>query len=184
MGFKPPVHGRDHCVGGADPIPCLESIWARAEKTYSSSVQNIPTASNTDVVWTGYQNLDVGDSGLLIYEEDLPPLKDIIVRAQGVYIVKAFVIWDVTTVGEFRGGISKGIGGTIDWLIHADTTLFGGQLEFSGTALMHLAGTEELSLVLYHEAGADRGLDAAFLHVARVGQYTGEIWENMNPDHP
>jgi hypothetical protein len=161
--------------GGTDPLEPLR--WARAEKSYASTVQSIPNNSLTEVVWDNYWNTTTDGT----FRAD-PSNLDIIVRAPGVYIVKAFIVWAVTTVGVFRVGISKGIG-TVDWLANGDASLFGGTLEFSRTTLFHFAGQEELSLVLHQSSGAARNLDAGFLHVVRIGAYDGEIWENMNPDH-
>lgn len=152
--------------GGTDPLPT--SRWARAEKSPSSTVQSIPNNSNTEIVWDTYYNTN--DDGTF---RDDPAFLDILVRSKGDCIAKLVVVWNVTNVGPFRMGISHGIN-SIDWAPgNPDTTLFGGVLEFSYTVLFHFDGTEELSGVLYQASGSAKALDYAFLHVRRLGNYSG-----------
>ena len=169
---------RSKADGGTDPLPSPR--WARAEKSPASTVQSIPNNSNTDIVWDTYYNTDPDGT----FREDTLDSKDILVRSPGIYIVKLFIVWNVTNVGRFRMGISHGIN-LNDWAPgDPDTSAFGGVLEFSYTTLFHFDGTEELSGLLYQSSGSAKALDYAFLHAVRIDGYEGTNAIDMTTQQP
>lgn len=90
MALKPAIHGRDHCPGGADPIPCFDKPWVRRINLTGFSVaagtqHNVTyddagndtdpsiTGSTGAVAWENF--FDIGSSSVTT------PLK------QGFYII-------------------------------------------------------------------------------------------------
>jgi len=53
---KPPIHGRDHCPGGADPIPCLSSGGVTPAEAWLRWNQSTVDISPGD--WTGIKAAD------------------------------------------------------------------------------------------------------------------------------
>ncbi len=49
MALKPPIHGRDHCPGGADDIPCLGSTAALYDWDWSGNGNLVTTGTWTSV---------------------------------------------------------------------------------------------------------------------------------------
>lgn len=169
--------------GGTDPLPSPR--WARAEKDPASSTFSVPNNSNTDIVWTNYYNTNPDGT---FREDPVATLgvdsTDILVRSPGIYIVKLFIVWNVTTVGRFRMGISHGLNEN-DWAPgDPDTAAFGGVLAFSYTTLFHFDGTEELSGLLYQSSGSAKALDYAFLHAVRIDGYEGTNAIDMTTQQP
>ena len=56
MAYKPDKHGRDHCPGGEDPIPCLMIQTFRASLDTPSITGITGTMKNVD--WNAWQNGD------------------------------------------------------------------------------------------------------------------------------
>lgn len=51
---KPAKHGRDHCPGGEDPIPCLETSASSMYHLISAVGQNEHTILGSSALLTGY----------------------------------------------------------------------------------------------------------------------------------
>ena len=47
MAYKPPMHGRDHCPGGADPIPCFGAYF---RGIWDHTIDDL-TGTSRDVDW-------------------------------------------------------------------------------------------------------------------------------------
>jgi hypothetical protein len=179
--FAPFLRRQAAAANGAADLP-----WARAQKTFASAVQSIPNNSNTNVVWTNYQNIGAGESGEGVFDDDPGVDQDLVPLLGGVYLVKIGLFWAVTNVGKFAYAVDKNVG-LIEWY-YGDTqhtTLT--HTEFYATSLQHVSapgagGDIRWSLTLYQASGAAKNLDAAYLHAVRLGDYTGLDWFSLNPD--
>lgn len=52
--IKPPMHGRDHCPGGSDPIPCLTEAVSNSSAAYIDVyIQNVacPASTFNNISW-------------------------------------------------------------------------------------------------------------------------------------
>lgn len=77
MALKPGIHGRDHCPGGADPIPCLGSI---VEVFAATSVTDLGTSlttldfategfdTATSITVNGASNIQIAGIGVYSFE--------------------------------------------------------------------------------------------------------------------
>lgn len=102
MGVKPPIHGRDHCPGGADPIPCLVSPpFFRCYK-HNVALQTINNGNDTYLTFDRYQTSDatkIDIDGWLAGTPDY--FHRINLKARGLYSISILV--DPSPVGVFTG---------------------------------------------------------------------------------
>lgn len=85
---KPAKHGRDHCPGGEDPIPCLDPFVSQyAILAIPPGTQVVATAS-LDVV-TNYSRSAVGGTAMSVN------------ATTGLITINATAIYDIHTWAEF-----------------------------------------------------------------------------------
>lgn len=81
MRNAPALHGRDHCPGGADPIPCISSSVGDFAWAESTAAQTIPALGSVTLSWTMHLNtnsavfgtgsspvIEPGNAGIVIAE--------------------------------------------------------------------------------------------------------------------
>lgn len=59
MAYKPPIHGRDHCPTGSDPIPCLTPATFKAWQSVDFNAgagQSISNGTTTILTWDLWSN--------------------------------------------------------------------------------------------------------------------------------
>ena len=107
MVYKPPMHGRDHCPGGSDPIPCLtDRPWARLGLGGATATNN--TWTNVD--FTVAETFNEATLGNIFTLEDMGSRFRIILAADGLYLVHMVNSWD-NTFPEFRAlDLQQGLG--------------------------------------------------------------------------
>ena len=116
------MHGRDHCPGGSDPIPCLGN-----EIPYAYIYWN--TGGNrTTGVWgrpTPFTNGYVNEAGLVVQGGTANPLLEVVLSGgsgpridinhgngpYGLYMAHAVVSWDTSAAGAFTVGLELGVNG-------------------------------------------------------------------------
>lgn len=155
MAYKPPIHGRDHCLGGSDPIPatCLSSSppWAR-RRVYAQANQSIPSGTETNVTMDNFQTSDAAtfsawDSGT---EDGITPL------VAGLYSIQMRLYWsqwpgdqEMTINGidpDAFAGFTIGRGTNTNTLVNA------------GALVVRLAANQHLYMSTYHLFGSARNL--------------------------
>lgn len=90
MAYKPDKHGRDHCPGGEDPIPCLGPTCLRALRDYGTGLV-VASASETPVTFDQWENENSSIFGETLFSGDLQKVS---FKAQGVYTVTITAMWE------------------------------------------------------------------------------------------
>ena len=178
MAYKSPMHGRDHCPGGADPIPCWPlGGWARRSKGADASNQVIPNNSVSTITFNHDYNMGAGESGESYF---LSTGNNLRVLVHGIYIITAEVIWVESATFDVGISISDGLAGAGHYFAGAKTgaTTISQALTF----VHNYAANTNLALQVLQSSGSDKNVDAAFLHAWFLGGYTGTEFTAMNPD--
>jgi len=87
---QPAMHGRDHCPGGSDPIPCLQGVCIRATYVPAGGL-TIATATETFINFDTWEN-----ESAVVFGETLSggDLQKISLLQIGVYSINAGILWD------------------------------------------------------------------------------------------
>lgn len=173
---------RPKAQGGTDPLELTSELpWARIERGYDLADQTI--GNNTNVTINGYNhvyNMGAGESGLDAFTDSTGSNLGLRVDVPGVYLVKVGLDWTSGSVGTFVFGFSKNSS-----FLHRDTaTMIGSVTYYEKTFLAHLTGTagapdEQLRISVYQNSGVGKDIDMCFLHAVRLGDYTGDTWQDI-----
>jgi hypothetical protein len=174
---------RPKAEGGTDPIEVgtTDLPWARISRGYDAANLSVASGSYTGIDTNHAYNLAGGDSSAGVFELHSGTPDTIEILVNGIYAVTVWVSWfDLVTTGWYMG-FTRNVGFQVMDYTNAlsasdpyQTKTF--ILNFTGPNAIHLAP------MVYHAAGAARNLDAAFLHVVKLGDYTGTAWTAMNAD--
>lgn len=177
-----PIHGRDHCPGGPDPIPCLDTNrpWARIARRFADSNQVISNVSFTEIDTTTDWNVGAGESGNGVFTVDHTTnileveIAAVILVHCRVYwfsaITNPWILWvNNSRVANLNEAHFAGLGGSTD---------DAGDLEFH----TRVAANTQFSFGVRHQDGANRSVDAAMLDIMVIGTYTGTEFAAMDPD--
>lgn len=182
MALKPAIHGRDHCPGGADPIPCLGGYpyifrtmdtpqaigagipeyvtWLDTDITQSDNHFALSDDVSIEIITPGVYDFFVG-----VRWEPFNAVATVRVECQQFE-------WMPTTYG--KGGLYTGGGSLID----QDAMLF---VHFQARMLGDEAG-QPVAVVVAHEHSSSQNAYSAFLRIARVGSYEGDTGIIANGD--
>lgn len=119
MAVKPAMHGRDHCPGGSDPIPCMPGgaiptffAWLGADSDlYSSS--STPAAVLFDLWATNY------DTTVYSFTTSGGKINVVNLLLEGVYTIKFAAVW-AASIGSSI--VETQVAGSYDWdhsVVHA-----------------------------------------------------------------
>lgn len=168
---KPAKHGRDHCPGGADPIPCLDNTPVYAYMFYDS-FGSIATDSTTNI--TGYTS-GVGTAGIT---RDLTNGK-FELEQTGIYVVQLVTTWDNTFAGDKLASINTTGGNVLQdtnaWENWSSAQNLGTNLDIvTAEALIFVTSVSTDVLVqgkVRQTSGASRTLASVDFSVVRVSAY-------------
>lgn len=90
MALKPAIHGRDHCPGGADPIPCLGSVCLRA-LYHPTGGAAVATLTETIILFDTWENEATSVFGETLSGGDLQKVS---LLQQGIYTVTVQTQWE------------------------------------------------------------------------------------------
>jgi len=169
---KPALHGRDHCPGGVDPIPCFGYPYIFRKH------ENGQTIEAGSVEYIGWDDDDF-DEGAGFFSTDDNFTCNII--GPGVFDFLCGVYWDdsfnSTTMlqlacdafGWFPTTYGKG----------RLFTSGGSELDSSGAMFIHFqarvaSGTSATGVIIGHENASDQDISGAFLRIARIGSWGGD----------
>jgi hypothetical protein len=185
--LKPAMHGRDHCPGGADPIPCLVSDYAYLNNASGSLTVPSDTAYNVyddepasegfikEPDGAGFQlGLDLNEGtitwnrpGLYLIQGQVNWTDDM---SAGTYVNLMIDFGQAGTFASYR----VGNGVPVTSLDRAEKTTIT-DLRFSFNP--GLFDFNSVRLLVAHDCGADRVVDGFFLWVARLSpSASGEFY--------
>lgn len=96
---KPPIHGRDHLPGGADPIPALTTLPSLPYGSLSQVFSGYTTTGHSQFYLTGHYLAYTNNADVFTYEDTYTALG---VNVEGFYIVRATAIIFETGVTSDR----------------------------------------------------------------------------------
>lgn len=174
----PQMHGRTHCPGGSDPIPCLPGYWARRSKGFDAANQTIGgTGSVTTITWNHDYNMTGSESGVGYFEANSNAIK---VLNQGIYIVTAEIMWFEAANFNYVLSISDGLAGAGHYQQGAN---LGATTISSSISFTHRwTANTNISLTVAQDSGVNKNIDAAYLEIVLLAGYTGTDFVDMNPD--
>lgn len=166
-----PIHGRDHCPGGPDPIPCLSSSYPYIYRINETG-QTIEAESPEQVVFSTGTTQNEGTDYFAVSGVD-PDV--VIVTGPGRFSLKAQVKW----VDAFAGGTIFYFNGAGGWYHGISFELPGGAVGNTGLAPVLYyevrlpSGVSNVELQIEQWSTGDQGLESATMEIARLGDYTG-----------
>lgn len=171
MALKPAIHGRDHCPGGADPIPCFGYPYVFRKR---STNQLIEAGSVEYIDWT---SSDFDEAAGYFTAGDNFSCN---IVGAGVYDFLCAAYWgDAFNSTAMLQMACNAFG----WFptVYGKPRLYtsgGAVLDSSGAMFIHFearvpSGTSATAVVIGHENVADKNISGAFLRIARVRDWTG-----------
>jgi hypothetical protein len=105
MGAVVPIHGRDHCPGGADEIPCLEQAASQFGSVLFASSGAFTASGAYNIGWT---DVDTNDTAAFGMTTTTNPNDTVQCKKKGIYFV--FASCGATTAGTDYGLSITGAG--------------------------------------------------------------------------
>jgi hypothetical protein len=161
-------------IGTTDPLP-----WARMARGYDQANVSVANNSYTGIDCVRTYNLDAGDSGEGVFEAHSGTPDTLEILVNGWYAVTVCIDWfDSFTTGFYMGFTRNVAPNVLDYcnMLSSSGTMFlkTWLLSFTGPNDIHLAP------LVYQASGSAKNLDACFLQVVRLGDHTGETWEEFH----
>lgn len=122
-----PRHGRTHCPGGSDPIPCLERPFGEA---YKNTSQEIISSSFTKL--TGFDTWNVPTPDIIIDNTE-----GLSLEVGGLYYLHAFVSWEL---GSFQDTIHSPGGFFDSWWCSLEWGFANGYTDFIHSDVQQVDG--------------------------------------------
>ena len=189
MAYKPPMHGRDHCPGGSDPIPaaCFATAiaWARRSRPYTSANQLIGNSSFDAFDMVNNYNMGSGESGEEWFQPETGGNADGIVVQQNAFVLITIgLMWFDVVNATWWPWVS------IDPSSGTTRLMFP---EFAGTAATTQRGHwtthsrcsagDIIIAGVWQSSGGNRNVDASYLEVSVLGTWSGTAPTAMDPDN-
>lgn len=174
--LKPAKHGRDHCPGGEDEIPCWPGQWARVSRGFDAANQAVANSTIVTMTPNREYNMAAGDSGEGFFE---PFGNGIRVLADSILLVKVGIFWVEGFSAPIGIGFQDGAAGG-HWLPGQHQAALG--LWEEGCWVQRVKAGTTITATFYQVSGSGKNIDAAVLELVRMGVYTGADWNTMNPD--
>lgn len=186
MALKHAIHGRDHCPGGADPIPCWPGAWIR--RRYTGETLTITSGNEVTVTYNDAGDPESseiqGSAGNFDWRDyfDIPSTSQIEVLRAGHYTVSGkfkFVNTGFNFIAILNdgGNYAENVGTFLD-IAGADVDLLG----FTFTH-RYVAG-ETLLMQMAHTSGSNQVLDLGYFEIRYDGPYTGPDSNDINDPDP
>lgn len=148
-----PIHGRDHCPGGPDEIPCLAAAaWAKRYAFTGAGPQSIASGSEINVALPDFATSDAA----IFAAYDVGTADGITVLRNGLFslVMRVYwVQWPGAHVLTFNGIDPDAFSG---WSFHASALNPTNNLTAGMT--VRLAANQHVYPTLYHEFGSARNL--------------------------
>ncbi len=175
MAVKPGIHGRDHCPGGADPIPCLSAVAAltgwEAILTGAFSPNSWQNVTADGFFNDGYASPGTSiavnlDSGQLTF-----PTKTLV----HVHAYAQFA--DSFASGDVVGVAIAGTWGRITNLVTCGTGGVPGQEKIAVSAgVWHPTTSLQISLQVFHTNASNRILSGAQMTASVEAPLDDSAW--------
>lgn len=169
MAYKPDKHGRDHCPGGEDPIPCLGTEWVQRVKTTDQGITS--STNDTEVTWEA--GMTGSDFHTTYFEIVVPTDKTIRILKSGIYEITGQFQWSANKV---EGSVITLNGSNFTWNKgFYDAQNAGHTIEHNQTFTYRrrIEASTTLKLYVVHFAAATRTIENAWWEIHHVGSYTG-----------
>lgn len=161
---KPAKHGRDHCPGGEDPIPCFSNSWIRRRLTTG----RVSCSSGNQTNITPYDDV----VGATDYETQFstPTAHQIKVLNSGIYIVSVQMLWS-SFDGDRILVLNDGFSWSAGFLFSRAT---GWETSMHTFTLMHrYPANQTINLSMQQSSGSAQTVGPGYFEVMRIGSYTG-----------
>lgn len=177
MSVKPTIHGRDHCPGGSDPIPCLDTPtalgdvpWARIYQI-QSPIQSIPNNATQTITFSLETNNYTSH-----FTTDLAA-EQIGVVNKGYYGIRFGLDWGLnnneSVIVELRTTGAAGHYSAHFPYTRGAVTMPNGEAVQTVNYAVRLPAGGLVQLFVHHDIGASRDIVAAYLEVYYLGTFTG-----------
>lgn len=176
-GLRQTIHGREHCAGGEDPIPCLVRPWFRQTLDFSSLVTPLSVPVDTEVTlqWDGEV---FGDGGEGFFESRTGPDRFGCLVA-GHIEMRGEVLWDDTfdswaEIQMHDGGLNP-----------CKQTAWMKSPQSEPTQTFYWTqrfNTGSIEFKVCHGDTVDRSVVAAYMEFVWLGGYTGSNPFSIPPE--
>lgn len=179
--LKPEKHGRDHCPGGEDPIPCLSNLRAWVRRTNGDANLTVQGTALDDEETLGRfagnePNTSDGSTDYLDYFSGLgvPNSYQITLKQHGIYEVYAEAIWTTGFDGPAWFYVHDGVGYPVAMAGHSRPTRYG-QLSSTSAGFWSFRSVafKTVQVDIAQLSGSNKVVAAWYIEVRYVSDYTG-----------
>ena len=176
-----PIHGRDHCSGGADPIPCLPTAvpWVRRSKTTNQAIQN----GDNDATLT-FDTVAGSPTPDYTTYFTTSGSSTIEIEVEGVYDMTGEVVWDATDSLMSNGAIISLGNPDYDWQTGWFSAQNNNHVILNNHTFTHrhrYTANTVLTLRVVHFESVTVDILDAYWEIHYVGSYTGADPETLSP---
>lgn len=178
--FFLPRHGRTHCPGGSDPIPCLDPTvrpWFRQSLTFNGGLSPLLLPEGAESTLQ-FDAEDFGDGGDTYFESRTGPDR-MGVLVNGWIEMRAEVLIEDTFDSWVEIQMNDGGSFPLKQTFWNNTPQSLPTLAFNWTQRM--VGTS-VEFKIAHGDPLDQAVYAAYVEFAYLGPYTGTNPHDSNPD--
>lgn len=161
------------------PAPAGDSTlpWARISKGFDASNQTINATTNTDLSFNHEYNMGAGESGENYFQSS--GTTGLQARVHGLYLVTAEVYWNTNPTTPWMFAITDS-----DAWFHGN--YFAGQNTQDQFGVITLPIRIDPNITyfatVWHASGGSRLVDAFYLEMVYMGDYTGTERTAMDPN--
>lgn len=165
------LYRRPQPAGGAD------LAWARISRGFDAANQAVVNNTIVTMIPNHNYNMGAGDSGEPYFVTNGNGIE---ILQQGVFAVSIEVIWvEAQTFTGWLGISDAAAGAQHVFPLTIDAT---NSISEAATLVHNYEGTGIiLTLVVFQASGGTRNIDAAFLQVTRLGNWSGVDFQTMDP---